>query len=114
MNDNSQGNDTGRNFAPVIGFALGALLGGALGVLLAPASGEHTRRRLSETARKLGSDARTTVEQARTTVTDAATGLGSDVKHALEAGREAFRHEGEARSSSRMTQGSNPSSSHTP
>ena len=97
MNDNSQGSDMGRNFGPVIGFAVGALLGGVLGVLLAPASGEKTRRRIGETARRMGSDARQGVEQARDTVTDAATGLTADVKSAIDAGREAFRHDGDSR-----------------
>jgi len=115
MNDNRQGNDDGRSFGPVIGFAVGALVGGVLGLLLAPASGEKTRRRIGETARRMGSDARHTVEQARETVTDAATGLGADVKSAIDAGREAFRHDGEGRPASRIAQIVNPpSTTHTP
>jgi gas vesicle protein len=113
MNDNSQGNDLGRNLGPVIGFAAGALVGGLLGLLLAPASGEKTRRRIGETARRMGSDAGHAVDQARSTVTDAATGLGSDVKNAIDAGREAFRHDGE-RAASRIAQIINPPTSHTP
>ena len=114
MSDNSQGNDMGRNFGPVIGFAVGALLGGVLGVLLAPASGEKTRRRIGETARRMGSDARQTVDDARTTVTDAATGLGSDVKNAIDAGREAFRHDGEPHLASRIAQVLDPLTTHKP
>jgi len=86
-----------------------------IGLLLAPASGEKTRRRIGETARRMGSDARHTVEQARETVTDAATGLGADVKSAIDAGREAFRHDGEGRPASRIAQIVNPpSTTHTP
>ena len=113
MNDNSQGNDAGRNLGPVIGFALGALLGGVLGVLLAPASGARTRRRIGETARWMGSDAYRTVDDARTSLGDAATGLGTDLKHAIDAGREAFRHDGE-HAASRIAQVINPPASHTP
>jgi gas vesicle protein len=113
MNDNSQGNDAGRNFSPVIGFAVGALVGGVLGVLLAPASGEKTRRRIGETARRMGSDAYHTVDDARASMSEAATGLGSDVKNAIDAGREALRHDGD-RAASRIAQIINPPTTHTP
>jgi gas vesicle protein len=101
MNDNSTAPDNSPNLSPLIGFALGALVGGTLALLLAPASGAKTRRRLGEAARQMGrdaghsiDDARHTLEDARERVTSAATGLGADVKSALEAGREAFRHDG--------------------
>jgi len=97
MNDTKQGNDSGRILAPVIGFAVGALVGGAIALLLAPDSGERTRRRLGNAARRLSRDARHALDDARESVSDAASGLGADVKSAIEAGREAFRHEGEPR-----------------
>jgi len=89
MNDTRNDNGTSRSLAPLIGFTLGALVGGGLALLLAPASGEHTRRRLGNTARRLSNDARHVVDDAR----EAASGFGSDVKSAIDAGRATFRHE---------------------
>ena len=101
MNDNTTERDDSRYISPLIGFAAGALVGGALALLFAPASGAKTRRRLGEAGRQLGSDARHSLDDARHTlndardnVTSAATGLSSDVKAAITAGREAFRHDG--------------------
>jgi gas vesicle protein len=92
MNDTNQGNDGALSLAPIIGFALGAVVGGTLALLLAPASGENTRRRLGNAARRLSQNARHTLDEARDTVS----GLGADVKSAVDAGREAFRHDGES------------------
>ena len=117
MNDNRQGNDSGRNLGPVIGFAVGALVGGILGVLLAPASGETTRRRIAETTRRVGRNARRSIDEARETLTDAAANLGTDVKSALDAGREAFDRRGEERESrpvSRIPPRTDASATHTP
>ena len=108
MNDTKQDTHDARSYAPVIGFALGAVVGGMLGLLLAPASGEKTRRRIGETARRLGRDARHSLDGVRETVGEAAGGLGADVKAAVDAGREAFRHDGEPRPGSRIAQVLNP------
>ena len=107
MNDLKQGNDDTRSFAPIIGFAIGAVVGAGVALLLAPASGERTRRRIGNVALQWSRDARNTFADAR----DAATGLGEDVKSAIDAGREAFRHDGEprtARSASRIAQTIDP------
>ncbi len=117
MNDTQQVKSDTRSYAPVIGFALGALVGGVLGIMLAPASGEKTRRRIGDAARRLNADARHTLDEARETVTEAATGLGGDVKAALHAGREAFRHENESREprpASRVAQMLDPTPPRTP
>ena len=111
MNDNKQGNDDGRSFAPIIGFTLGALVGAGVALLLAPASGERTRERLGGVARRLSRDARHGFDEARETVSEAASNLGGDVKAAIDAGREAFRHDGksrEPRPGSRIAQTLNP------
>jgi gas vesicle protein len=117
MNDIKQGNAEVRSLTPVVGFALGALVGGVLALLLAPASGEETRRRLGAAARRLSRDARRTIDEARETVAETASGLGEDVKSAMDAGREAFRNDGEPqelRPLSRLAQTGNSSPPQTP
>ncbi len=116
MNDDRSSHHGESNLAPLIGFALGALVGGTLALLLAPASGAQTRRRMGDAARRMSQDARHTLDEARANVSEAASGLGADVKSAIEAGREAFRHDGEPnepRAASRVGQNRNPPSAGT-
>jgi gas vesicle protein len=91
MNDMKQATNDTNSLGPLIGFALGALVGGGLALLFAPASGERTRQRLGAAARRMSRDARHTFDDAR----DRASGFGADVKSAIEAGREAFEHDSE-------------------
>ena len=91
MNDNSQGRNDNGSLAPMIGFALGALVGGTVALLFAPASGERTRRKISDVTRRMTREARNSFDQTR----EAAATLGADVKSAIDAGREAFRQDGE-------------------
>ena len=117
MNDNPGDRGEGLNLSPIIGFALGAIVGSAVALLLAPASGERTRRRLGRAARRMSRDARHTFDDAREAVTGAASELGTDVKSAIDAGREAFRHDGEPRESrlvSRISHTPTPPPTRTP
>ena len=107
MNDNEQRNLDSSLFTPVVGFALGALVGAGIALLFAPASGERTRRRLGNAARRVSREARHTFDEARETVS----GLGADVKSAVDAGREVFQHDGKASDAplpSRIAQALNP------
>src|SRR5262249_27619926 len=73
MNDYPYGGEMGRgpsNFESssgvnVGGFMIGALIGAGLALLLAPASGGETRRRLGDTARKIGSAAKDKIQDIR-------------------------------------------------
>jgi gas vesicle protein len=84
-----------------MGFALGAVVGAGLALLLAPDSGKRTRQRLASTARRWSENAEHTIDQARDTVAE----LGTDASSALKAGQEAFLHDRatrESRSERRM------------
>ena len=97
MNDNSQ-TDLGNSvMGPVLGFALGAVVGGALALLLAPESGERTRRRLGVNARLASRDVGHSIDEVRARVSQAVNGVGADVKAAVDAGRGAFQREIAAR-----------------
>jgi len=69
MNDHSYINDPPRGgTAPGItatGFIVGALFGAGVALLLAPAPGGETRKKLGETARRLGSAASDAVNRGR-------------------------------------------------
>lgn len=55
MHDYSQSSDPGSRM--MAGFMFGAVVGAGIALLLAPATGEETRRRLKETAGKLRENA---------------------------------------------------------
>jgi len=81
-------NDGNSAGSVLVAFALGAVAGAAVALLYAPASGEETRRKLSEKAREgrskaeaLARDGREYLNRQRETITSA-----------VERGREAFEH----------------------
>jgi len=87
MNQNPQSSRS--SIGPVaIGIVLGAVLGAGLALLLAPATGEETRRRIADAGQKLGGAARRHVGRALDTAGD----LQQSTTSALKAGREAFEH----------------------
>jgi gas vesicle protein len=83
MNDYERENSGG---SPVMMFLAGAVVGAGMALLLAPASGEDTRRRLGQTAKRLREETRNRVGQARETLGN----LKDDAMQAVESGREAF------------------------
>ena len=115
MNDSRQSSNDGMNLNPLIGFALGAVVGAAIALLMAPASGERTRRRIGSVAQRWSNDAGRSIQDMRENVTDTvndvATGLGADAKSAIDAGLDALRHDGdgmESRAGSRVAQAIKP------
>lgn len=79
--------NSGGNGGVLIGFLVGAVVGAVAGLLLAPASGSETRRRLRDVADKLGDEGRRRVDDARGYVTERA----DDLKEALRAGKDAYQ-----------------------
>jgi hypothetical protein len=75
MNEYPYGSDMGHGSSNMTGFFMGALVGAGLALLLAPASGGETRRRLTDTARRFGETAKEKVDE---------------VTHRGEGGRESY------------------------
>jgi gas vesicle protein len=96
---------TSSNGVPVmLGFAIGAVVGAGLALLLAPASGKQTRERLAEGVRRSGQLGEDALEVARSAAGDAleqarsaAEDLGKDVLTAVQAGRDSYTHDRSAR-----------------
>lgn len=61
--DREGGNSGVRTFAA--GLLIGALVGAGIALLVAPQSGEETRRTIARRARRLAADARERYEEAR-------------------------------------------------
>jgi gas vesicle protein len=102
MNDASRTDSTSNTGSTLMGFALGAVIGAGIALLLAPESGKQTRQRLASTARRWGKGAGETIDRARDTVAE----LGTDAKSAIKAGKDAFlndRATRESRSERRMS-----------
>lgn len=92
--DHDSGNDNGW----MVGLILGAAVGAIVGLLLAPTSGEETRRRIRQVAGHLGEEGRKRIDEAR----DYATERVDEFKDAFHAGKEAYQ---QARSGQRKVQG---------
>lgn len=100
MNEQNSPHMPARSNAPLLGFMVGAAVGAGVALLMAPASGVETRRRIGDTSRRLGSRVRNGVDQARSQLS----GLKHDVEVAVASGRESFVHERDARTTSPDTE----------
>src|SRR5258705_668767 len=71
MNENPYNNDVARGGASgMSGFVLGAIVGAGVALLLAPATGTDTRRRVGDTVKKLGSAARDRIQEGKEQIRD--------------------------------------------
>ena len=76
----------GRGSTEIMTFVAGAIVGAAAALLLAPYSGNETRRKLSETARRLQDNAKSTLHD----VKDRIDHTTENVREAVHEGRDAF------------------------
>jgi gas vesicle protein len=106
MSDTSDSRGISNTGATLLGFALGAVVGAGLALLMAPDSGTRTRQRLASTARRWSRSAGDTIDQARDTMAE----LGTDAKSAIKAGQEAFLRDREPRSDGRLSHAGNAAS----
>jgi len=67
-------------------FMVGALVGAGLALLLAPANGRDTRKKVGETAQKLGENAKHVAGRTRSFVE----GIKKDARSAMKSGRDEF------------------------
>jgi gas vesicle protein len=79
--------NSGGNSGVLVGFLVGAVVGAVVGLLLAPASGAETRRRLRDAADRMGEEGRRRIDDARGFAGERA----DDLKEAFRAGREAYQ-----------------------
>lgn len=77
-------------------FVVGALIGAGLALLLAPAAGRDTRRKIGSTAKKLGTNAKSAIGRTRSSIE----GIQQDARSAMERGREEYRRSREQRGQS--------------
>jgi gas vesicle protein len=82
MNDRESGNS-------MMAFSLGLIAGAAAALLLAPASGTETRRRLGSVAQKVGERAKDTMDQGKQFVND----QKDRFTGAVEEGKQTYRKE---------------------
>jgi hypothetical protein len=88
------GIETMRKVRP--NFLIGALIGAGLALLLAPAAGRDTRRRLRSTAKQFGSNAKNAIGRTR----ESFQGVREDARSAMQHGREEYRRSRERRGQS--------------
>jgi len=94
------GPSSGTVVGSLTGFAIGAIVGAGIALLLAPDSGRRTRQRLSTTASKLTHVAGEKLDAAKSAVQE----LGTDAKAAWKAGQQSFTQDRERRSQSPVSQ----------
>jgi|SRR2546428_12690466 len=79
-------NDSGKSSASITPFMFGALLGAGIALLLAPAHGKDTRKRVGSTVKKWGDGARQVFTRTRDNLND----LKHDAKSAINKGRQEY------------------------
>lgn len=111
MNDREWMSDMSRGSSnQIAGFLVGVAVGAGLALLMAPATGSDTRRRIGETARRFGHQAKEGIGHAGEVLHD----LRDEAKSAVDAGRKVFnraRHTAESTDTTATEFGEMPGSS---
>ena len=79
-------NDIGHNAPNIVPFVVGAVVGAGIALLLAPAHGRDTRRRVGSTVRRWSDSARQAMRRTR----DGLNEFKDDARAAIEKGREEY------------------------
>ena len=87
MNQDMSYSGTSRQGEMFTAFAIGLVAGAVASLLLAPATGEETRRRVGDFARKMGDKAKEGADTAKQYVNEAR----GRVESAVQEGREAYQ-----------------------
>lgn len=82
------------NLGPLLGFAIGALAGAGVALMLAPSGGTRSRQELNDAGRRIGKNARRALKHA----SDSAHALRAGATAAIAEGRKAFEHDGKPES----------------
>jgi gas vesicle protein len=85
----SENHVNGAPSSAMVGFLVGAIIGAGVALLVAPATGADTRRRLTDTARRLGKGATNKLSEVKDSIASRASELKSDLNDAVETGRAA-------------------------
>ena len=85
------GLETMRKVKP--NFLIGALVGAGLALLLAPAAGRDTRRRLGSTGKQFGGNVKNVIGRTR----ESLQGIQEDARSAMQHGKEEYRRSRERR-----------------
>jgi gas vesicle protein len=72
----------------LMAFLFGAAVGAGVALLMAPSTGEETRKKLTDAARRLSDDA----QDKLSSVKDEVRSRAGDVRTAINAGKEAYRN----------------------
>jgi gas vesicle protein len=97
--ENNVGGAMMRGSSTLSGFVLGAIVGAGLALLMAPATGQDTRRRLRETAQRFRDQAGRKVHDAQSVIGE----IREDARSAFDAGREAYSKSRQQRSETYST-----------
>jgi gas vesicle protein len=83
----STNSDLRSNNSAIIGFLVGSIVGAGVALLLAPTTGEETRRRIGDTARRVGGDAKNRIDDIKVRLARTTEDVKSDLHDAVEAGK---------------------------